>query len=364
MLWSGATDTNAVWGVDEWAGRIRKEDAEPTIATAPLQIPSSVAQSVTDVTITESVTESVAGDSFSATGDNSTTTNSNTFSQTPITQTAISENPEISRSIIEAKNVLAQSAAVTVGNTVQSPTAVIGNIGESIGEPRIAPVLAAPSVNIGLSSAASIDDSQPVPAVSTKLASDESTFLDIDGVVQPATASTIFSDEISTVGDTAKLSVSASSSPVTISEATASELLSIQVSAVTTTNSIANTDDKTRSVSNDINSIAVTDSFTETSTNSTRSIDSSDTILADSLIRESFEIYSAIEDALLVTTASEPIHTRNLLTVSADAIISAVPVALISESQQINSSIDYTEIENETNIVTLEPSTNEVIIDE
>jgi len=364
MFWGGTTNTNSLWEADEWAGRIREEDAEPIIATAPSKTPSTVAKSVADVTITESVTSLLSGDSFSATHDNSTTTNSNIFSRIPIIQSSSVEDSQVILTTAISENALSETGVITNGNISTFIPLVGTNVGRAVAEPIISSVPANSSIGIGVSTSSSIDESQLLPIVPTNIDAQESTFVDIDAVVQEAAIDTIFSDELSIVGDTAKLSVSATSDPVTISETAANELLSVKVSAVTTTNNIADIDDTTVSFSDDIKNITVADSSAETSVSSTISVDSADILSTKSIVGESFEIYSAIEDAILVTSAGAPIRSKNLLTVSPDGIVSAIPEVLISDSQQINSSIDYTEIENETNIVTLEPSANEVIIDE
>jgi hypothetical protein len=364
MLWSSATDTNAVWGVDEWAGRRRKEEASPVLASALSETASSATRSITGAEKTEPVTELITGDELSTTIDTSSITKSNTISRTSVTNAAVSESSKIIGSISQSKSALSKSSSLTSAKITQLLPKVFGEVGESIAEPSIDAVPIIVSISGGSSDSKSSDGAKLLSTALQKLSTEESTFLDINGVVQSGTTDVTPSDERSIVGDTATLSVSATSGLATFSEATANESALIQVSTVSTSNDVADSDDTTVSFSDDVDNIINAGTPISSGVASTSSIDSADTTVAKSFASESFEIFSALEDAQLVTTPASPIDSKNLLTVSPNAVISASATALVSEAQQINSSVDFTRIENETNIVKLEPSANEVIIEE
>jgi len=364
MLWSGADNTNAVWGDNDWAGRIREERAELYQATGRPTLPSSNTESIGQAIVTESATVATAGDSFSTTLDFSTTIRGSTFIIDTKTRTTSTELAKQVGTVATAQQLVSGTTALTDSSLYQAIPTIGSNVGIGIANPAIIEVGVQPSISRGSETTNTIDSSPPATSIAQPLPTIESSAVTISPGVVTANALRKLSDEISRSGDTATLSVVASSGSVAADTSIAAENISIRVPTVSTSIDISDTDGTTSSLSDSAEGATATTATTELATGLSTSSDIATPTVATSVPTVSFEIYSAIEDANIVPISASALNTKNLLTVSPDAIVSVVGAPLLSDSQQINSSIDYTEIENETNIVTLEPSSNGVIIDE
>lgn len=364
MLWSGADSTDAVWDSDEWSGRVREDAARISLASAPVTQSKSNSGSTSQPVVVQSITNPVGGDSFSSTADSSTTTNSNTFSITPIIQSGSVDSAVVPTISSTAFTVSSNTLSSVDASTISADASAFGNVGAGIAQPSIEPTTVSYGIEDALSQSQSIGGGALVPAIVTATIPIESSFVGIEPITLIIQSDVSVTDELTTVGDVSKLSVAASSGITSVNTSSATEGVSIRATVASISNDISDAADTTISASNSIDTIVGVSSNANRTSDISLSVDSSLPTRARASLFETFEIYSALEDAIITESTISTVDARNRLVVSPDGIVQLPSDVLLGNSQQINSAIDYTRVENETNIVTLEPSANEVIIDE
>lgn len=363
MLWSGADTTNSVWESDTWAGRVRTETALRALSTAVPKIPQRKTESVEKASVSIQQAAVAGGDSFSTTLERSTTPSSNTISTIPTIQTQTVAAANVGSIPTIALQSDSNTRSTTSGSDYRATASISGNIGISIAAPELIPLVGKATIATSGENALVYEN---VPTLRASVNTDvtaEITETIIAAIPQFVGVIAESTDEISITEEVATLSVSASSSGIAVAEAISNESVAIQAHSTTVPNTITGANEITTSVSRDINNITGATATITGGTESTLSFEGANLTPTAVIPQASNEIYSAIERATITNSSSNLFNATNALSVSPDAIVSIPTEIILSDSQQINSAVDYTEIDAETNIVSLEPSANEVVID-
>jgi len=346
QLWSSKDEQSAVWDLSIWPGRLRLESS--TLSTTD--------SSTTEVSIISSVEEQPSTSSLSSKS-SETLDFDISFGSPKVWSSEEEVGFRWGDSLWSGQLVREDSDLVRV-SAISPDIEPLSTTGES-----------------ALSSTASsklVETSDS--SHSTTDASKAGTFLLIDdttefssseeaSTVVDTTSSPLQPDVFSSTDEETILSISAGKTERTLSSSKSNELLSIE-SEVPSVSLFAPdaTVDTVAVIDKRAASLALSAPITTVDFSS--SVDEPINTGSEASPSESFEIRSVIErDALNPSISASPTGSRNILSLDFNFLVGVNSTLLISDDKETISSEDVTEIEDETNIVIVKPSENEVILE-
>jgi len=363
QLWSSEDEQSLVWDLSIWPGRLKLERS----------VVSNSASSIDRASSTSSAEEQSFVSTFS----------SQTFEAVDSSDsTTLASKPQVILSVGGTTEFSSSEEASTVVDTTSPP--LQPDVSSSADEEAIRPIAVSGSLDIdsvssteenALFSGASLALVQTVDtSQSNVVASEAEVVSSIDGTTEfsaskeTASAVTISSptlqpDVFSSTDEETILSLSAGKTERTLSSSKSNELLSIEseVPSVSlfapdaSVDTVAVIDE--REASPALSEPITTEDFSS-------SVDEPINTGSEASPSESFEIRSVIErDALNPSISASPTGSRNILSLDFNFLVGVNSTLLISDDKETISSEDVTEIEDETNIVIVKPSENEVILE-
>lgn len=363
-LWSSPDQTSFEWDSSDWPGRLEFEDANTVSAAALASVLSDVdieTSSVERSKLADAVVSTSDGVEFTQTDEDSIIVLANSDAASSVADTSsVEQSNRVSSVASPAISVEESSVVEIVISTSASSNSQLSDTATLSESSTVPPAAFSDTFAADSASEALISNEQTAVNVPL-LSSDESTVALVQAEVLSENTTPSIADILTTVGEESILSVSGTTIVNSLSLTTARESLSIESEATAVSSDIAGSNEQATAIrrGDDTASATATPSLGQEQTLAEEQAEET-TVVAVS--EETFEILDIIERSETTEISLDTLDSVNELTIQSKRVAS-VANNLLGEELLTNDSIDFEDIGDETNIVVLDASRNEVIIE-